>query len=34
MFPWPATFRTLRLNCIAAIAVSLLLLARLLSVVA
>jgi hypothetical protein len=31
MFPWPATNRTLRLNCVAAIAVSILLLARLLS---
>jgi hypothetical protein len=32
MFPWPSTFRSLRLNSIAAIAVSILLLARLLSV--
>jgi hypothetical protein len=32
MFPWPSTFRALRLNSIAAIAVSILLLARLLSV--
>ena len=32
MFPWPSTFRSLRLNSIAAIAVSMLLLARLLSV--
>lgn len=34
MFPWPATYRTLRLNCVAAIAVSMLLLARLLGVLA
>lgn len=34
MFPWPATNRTLRLNCIAAIAVSILLLARLVSFLA
>jgi hypothetical protein len=32
MFPWPSTFRSLRLNSIAAIAVSILLLARLLGV--
>jgi hypothetical protein len=32
MFPWSSTFRMLRLNSIAAIAVSILLLARLLSV--
>jgi hypothetical protein len=32
MFPWPSTVRSLRLNSIAAIAVSILLLARLLSV--
>jgi hypothetical protein len=32
MFPWPATNRTLRLNCVAAIAVSALLLARLFQV--
>jgi hypothetical protein len=32
MFPWPSTFRSLRLNSIAAIAVSILLLARLVSI--
>lgn len=32
MFPWPSTFKALRLNSIAAIGISVLLLARLLTV--